>query len=403
VAIVRFPSEPRYLVRPGPSDHILLDRLLSPDLFSGPVKLDGMVVEAPHVGLYRDFRGKLDMSAMVLVDPQAYRLQRESCAEHPGLQKLPYADPEGPFDPTRFDDPNSIAEFVKQVLDHQHQMGVTSYVAPAFFVDSTTSPWVTVNAKLLHETRTQAGSKVFATVCGNYSAFCGSAGASTSLESISEAGVEGVLVLLSPMQARGDGPSKLANYLRFLAELGECCPNVIACRQPAFGLAYMALGVSGFDSGIATAERFDYSGLTRSLAAKQRSGPSRNGPRPRRRMVYIPHCLQLCPTRSPRVSFSTSGVAGSFVCEEPCCGHNISGALTNYREHFIYSRLKEVAVMRGKPLRWRQEHFGQQLVASRQMADKVTTAFPNLPISMFRHLDVWSRVVAGVTPKPVAV
>jgi len=378
-----------------------LDRLLSPDLFSGPLKFDGVVVEAPHVGLYRDLRVKIDKSSMVLVDPQAYRLQRESCGELPALQKLPYAPAKGTLGATRFDDP--VSDFVKQVLDYQQQLGVTSYVAPAFFVDSTGSQWASVNTKLLQETRSQAGSKVFATVCGSFSAFCGTPDATASIESISAAGVEGVLVLVSPIQARGDSPSKLTNYLRLLGNLSDCCANVIASRQPAFGLACMALGVAGFDSGIGTAERFDYAGLTRSRAEHERPSESPNGARPRKRMVYLPQLLTVVPHSVAETIFSTSGVAGSFVCEEPCCGHNIAGALTNYREHFIYSRLKEVAVMRGKPRSWRQEHFGQQLIASRQMADKVTAAFPDLPISMFRHLDVWSRVVAGVTAKSMAV
>lgn len=122
MSFVSLPSEPPYLLRPGPSDHLLLDRLLSPDLFSGPVKLDGLVIDAPHLGLYRDLRDKIDKSSMVLVDPQVYRLQCESCREHPGLQKLPYAPGEGTLNAARFDDPKSVSVFVKQVLDQQQQL-----------------------------------------------------------------------------------------------------------------------------------------------------------------------------------------------------------------------------------------------------------------------------------------
>ena len=49
MAIAVLNRESKYLIRPAPTDHLLLDRLLTPDLFAEPIRPDGLIFEAPHI------------------------------------------------------------------------------------------------------------------------------------------------------------------------------------------------------------------------------------------------------------------------------------------------------------------------------------------------------------------
>jgi len=391
VNIVNAGSHSRWFLRPGTGEHALLDRLLTPDLFSGALNLEGLILDAPRIPAYGDVRKKLPLTTAVIVDPQVYRLQKSSCADHRGLTKLGYYPDGNPLGAESFLSPAFTAEFVSKVLDEQHAIQPTSYVAPAFYVDSSSPAWAEVNTRLLQETLRQVGQKVFATLCGSYATLCRTVDPGPIAQSISLRGVEGVLVLVSPLTALTDSSTKLANYLRLLKSLRSTGLEVVACRQPAFGLGCMALGVSGFDCGIGTAERFDFASLTRPV----RMAVARTDGKPaRKKSVYLPQVLTSVRSAVADAIFSTSGVAGSFVCNQGCCRDNIKTAIARSREHFLYTRSWEVNEMKSLSMGWRYEHFNQTLVAARQMAEKILRAFPGSPHTQFRHLDTWSGVLA---------
>ena len=231
---------------------------------------------------------------------------------------------EGRFTPADFETDSAVADFVSHVLKPQQESRVSSYVAPGFYLESLESPWRDINSKLLRETRKQAGVNVLATLCGSYSGLCGSAGAADVVGFISKFSVEGILVLISPLRPIDDGPTKLTKYVRLLERLAQSFGSVIACRQPAFGLGCMALGIAGFDSGIAAGEQFDYASLMRRQAkpVEHASDPSKAN-FVRKRTVYLSQLLTRVPFDVAQSILSTSGVAGSFVCREPCCRHNL--------------------------------------------------------------------------------
>jgi len=181
------------------------------------------------------------------------------------------------------------------------------------------------------------------------------------------------------------------------AALARAATEVVACRQPAFGLGCMALAASGFDSGIGTTERFDFTTLTRP-SPKDATG-SRPGRGGRRGTIYLPQLTTSVPYPVADAILSVSGLTGSFVCTEPCCRDNVRDVLHKGREHFVYSRLREIRDLKRRPSEWRAEQFSQCLIVSRQMSEKVLRAFPDGPVTTFRYLDVWSRVMAAATDK----
>jgi hypothetical protein len=388
MTIVRLHGEPRYFLRPGATDHHILDTLLTPDMFSDPIRLDGVLLESPHANAFADARAKLPRGTQVLVDPQVYRFQRSTYQEHPSLSDLPYYPVDSALEPEQFKDNRFVSKFVRAVLDVQDAITATDFVVPGFYVDDPDSPWQWVNEALLSETRRQAGGSLYATLCGSYTTLCKPGGATAVAQRLGESGAEGVLLLASPFAAIAASPTKLLNYLLLLKQLDEAGLAVIAGRQPAFGLGCMAFGIAGFDSGVATAERFDYAALTRTR--KTSSGKQKRPARKRR--IYLDPLLTSVPYSVAEQIFSTSGLAGSFVCREPCCRDGLNGALLRSRDHFIYTRLREVDDLRGRPREWRAEHFRQKLEASRQMALKVARALPEARPDGFRHLEIWLRV-----------
>lgn len=388
MSIVRFDREPRYFLRPGANDHNVVDTLLTRDMFSEPIRLDGVLLESPHAKAFADARAKLPDDTQVLVDPQAYRFQRSTCGEHPSLFELPYYPLDNTLTPEQFRDHQFTSKFVRAVLDVQDAIHATDFVAPGFYVDEPDSAWQSVNEALLNETLRQAGGPVYATLCGSYTALCKPGSATAMAERLGESGAQGVLLLVSPFAATTASPTKLMNYLLLLRQLDDTGLAVIASKQPAFGLGCMAFGIAGFDSGVATAERFDYAGLTRS----KKTGSSSQKRPARKRRIYLDQLLTSVPYPVAEKIFSTSGLAGSFVCRQPCCRDGLNGALLRSREHFIYARLQEVEDLRSRPREWRAEDFRQRLEASRQMGLKVVRALPEAPSDGFRHLGVWLRV-----------
>src|SRR5687767_2560332 len=106
--------EPRFLLRPGPTDRVLLDRLLTPDLFTDAVKLDGLLIDAPLVSAYSDLRPRLGEDSLILVDPQAYRLQHESFLDQPSLNRLPYSPAGRTLTPRDYEDQTFVSQFVRE-------------------------------------------------------------------------------------------------------------------------------------------------------------------------------------------------------------------------------------------------------------------------------------------------
>jgi hypothetical protein len=385
--IVTIQPEPRLLVRPGANDHKLLDRLLTPGMFENPIHLDGIVIEAPHRKFLAELREKLTRDTMVLVDPQVYRLQADTWREHPRLTALNYSPKDGPITWDQFRDSTFLTYFVRSVLEAQDQLKPTHYIAPAFYMPTLDSPWRTVNEKLTRETLAQTGGRVYASLCGSYSALCQKPESRASASQSVPLEVEGVFVLISPFSAYSASQSKLKSYLGLLELLRQRHASVYASHQPAFGLGCMAFGVSGFDTGIGGMETFDYARLVR----HQRPKESRGEKGGRKKTFYVERLLTHLPAGLLKDALPTA-FNGLVGCGRACCQHSqTNGIDLRYREHFIYTRLDEVAQLRRLPPEWRREEFRERVVQARRLADRVLRDVPGLPPERFAHLNSWDR------------
>ncbi len=319
--------QPGYYVRIG-RDQKTIDRLLSAPVRLGgrPLPLEGVVFDSPHVKDSARLRESLPSDCRVFVDPQVYRMQEASSLEIAALNSLPYSPQERPYEIEDFDD-LTVSSFVQSVLDFQTAARVTSYLAPAFYLPNRSSPWRDVNARLLRESIRQVGTGIFATLCGATETLrdVGLAG------EISTSGAEGVYLLISPFAPLADSVSKMVDYLRLTGQLWQAGVEVVAARQPAFGLGLLALGIASFDSGIAQAEDFNYRNLVRKRAVRP-DGSSGEG-KPRR--VYFSDLMTTVSADAAAMVLETPALRSLLSCDRFCCEYAPDRVLVRPQEHFL--------------------------------------------------------------------
>ncbi len=178
--------------------------------------------------------------------------------------------------------------------------------------------------------------------------------------------------------------------------------NIVAARQPAFGLVQLALDIAGFDSGIAQSEGFDFPSLMR--RAKQPNMRGQGSGRARR--VYFGDLLtSLSPSLANRI-LAQPGLRSSFACSGPCCRERLSDAVLSARDHFLWGRMKEIQEMRAIAPSLRPRFLANKLSRAAQLSKKVLRAFPDESLD-FSHLANWSSaleatasVVSGKERRP---
>jgi len=401
---------PRYLVRASQADHKLIERLLSPGLWTPGLPLEGIVLDAAQADRLGEqlqanpLKAALaDRPIQILLDHQVYRL---TDGQHrlPALARLPYSrntlmshGEAGGYSPSDFSDHRFVTRFVQAVFDYQSRLGVTDYTAPAFFVSANDSAWFTVNESLRRESVQQAGTFLYGTICVNLRSVI-----QELFESLGRGRVSGVYVLVSPFNATRASVGKLLRFTELLKELRLRGLNVVAARQPAFGLVQLALDIAGFDSGIAQSEGFDFPSLVRRVTQPKKRGRGSG----RARRVYFGDLLtSLSPSLANRI-FAQPGLRSSFACNGPCCRERLSDAVLSARDHFLWGRMNEIQELRAIAPSLRPRFLANKLSRAAQLSKKILRAFPDESLD-FSHLVNWSSaleatasVVSGEERRP---
>jgi hypothetical protein len=371
---------------------------MSPGLLNGgrTLNLDGIVLDAPHADRFSQaLKGSplreaiQDKPVQIIVDNQAYRLTDGSRTTD-ALANLPYTRAAITGDESRGYVPDDFTSdmvhaVVKSVLEFQSAVGVTDYTAPAFYVDRPDSPWADVNHSLLKESRNQAGTFLYATFCGSHQALC----ESDAVSAIAESGALGAYVLASPLDARRNSIVKLVKYIEMLSEMKLRGLSVIAARQPAFGLLLLAAGISGFDGGIAQSETFDFKTVVRDVKKDESGKNTRGG---RQRPVYSPALLTSIPRELAARVLETPGMRSVLRCDQPCCRDSLANAVTASREHFVWSRAKEIEDIRSSHPALRTRHVVGKLNNAHQNGARLARAYQSDNLN-FDHLERWSSVL----------
>lgn len=389
----------RYLIRPGQDDHRELERLMTPGYWQKqPAAIDGVVLDAPFAHRLGEplkvdplRQAVTDSSTLLLVDLHSCRLAEGNWRPE-AVDQLPYSarsllgESKDGFTPRDFDNDALVRRFVRSALEFQSRLSASDYIAPSFYLDGQTSEWNVPNERILRESIRQAGTFVHASFCGSLSAIETSPFVVNICEHAASA-----YVLVSPMNARDSSVTKLLRFVKGLERFKDHGISVIAGRQPAFGLSLMALGISGFDSGLAHVESFDYRSTVRETK-RTRTGGRRGG---KSRPVYSSKLMtNLAPQQFDRL-MGLPGMRGDLSCTGFCCRDNMTDAIQAAREHFVWSRLEEISQLREVSPAGRVRYVSEKLAGAHQLAKRVQRLVPEMDWS-FQHLDNWSRVTEVV-------
>lgn len=279
-------------------------------------------------------------------DPATNRLPYTVFSETTGVRELPYA-PVDETTPLQVKDLQSISEvkdFVKSVIEHQNEYGVSEFVAPFFYAVNPDDEWSSINIQLLKESiryRDENYPKVplWGGVCIGVEDLYKDEIANKILNRYVRVAPDGFLVYGDSIGAGSSNIVQLTHYSRLLLKLQDSAKvPVVAARTGTFGLILMCLGLSGASSGLAALESFGQNLLSES------KGDYGIDPR-----YYVPSLLSFI-SLPKGVTLKLKDVYGSSIKEILNCGCsscvNLSelSSLSNkqVKLHFLEKRKEEL-------------------------------------------------------------
>lgn len=391
-------TSPRYFPRLTENDTKPLERALAgASLFDDGVELDGVLVEAAYAVREPEALDHLrNQRVPVLIDPQSLRFCTSTYLTNGRLGALPYM-PATPLTPASSE--SDREHFVADVLRFQQKAGAAAYLVPSPPLQDEPG-WEELHYDLTRRTvaangREVDGRELVALLAPARSALRRPHDFASRLLDLPIAAAHVQPLTLDPTK---DSVDKLAQVWTFCNQIEEAGLPVIAGRVGAFGLVLQALGVSGFESGIGTAERYSWADQVRAPTLKEDGKTSGGGSTKR---IYLSQLLTTLPATVAKALLRLEGVRGRLVCDLGCCRHAGQPGLEDRRgEHYLFSRAHEVEQLRALPTtNFRLHDVHQKLLAARDLASVARRglndlADPEAPAPSFTHLDTWLSLLA---------
>jgi eukaryotic-like serine/threonine-protein kinase len=306
----------------------------------------------------------------VAIDPETHRLSRSDFTYTESLRALPYVkQPLMPWHHRDLVSDQRCRSFVRTVLDHEHDLGATIYVAPYFYVSDleTDRPWVMTNARMVIEARRylrELGEKqpLWAVICTDAEALCREEVQHNLVTLYSTEEVDGFWFLINFDELTVNAV-QLTSYLATLLRFRRLRKPVIAGRVGSLGLGMCAVGVTGFSSGMTTQENFAWSYFTQ--RAQISGGQQR---------FYVEELLQHVSFDVARTILS-SGWEARHRCTCPSCAGKMLDDQLQWqaaREHFLYIRSRQIDYLGAADPSSRVELFREMVRAAQQEASGLT-------------------------------
>jgi eukaryotic-like serine/threonine-protein kinase len=325
-----------------------------------------------------------------VIDPVTYRLAYSTFAQTLGLVKLPYVlDPNSILTPAVLQTLQVQQQYVKACLDWQLQWGPNSLLAPFHFARDLNSPWIDIDIKLLEESiayRSSVSSDlpVYAGLCLNLEAYTVGANRDALLNRYSRARADGYYFLADAFDERVTNPLVIRAYLELLLLFKQMGKPIMAGRVGTLGLGFLAAGVDGASSGIASLASFSES----TLLANRTKGYDMT------KKYYMPGMMLTLPIEMAKDILSDSRNA-ALICSCPFCKGSPDNLELVSKQHFLSARMTEVEELNGLPdsakrIEWFlgriSDAIGRCEAVRRQ---QIVT----LQAGYYAHLKVWQQVL----------
>lgn len=366
-------------VRAGRRDNLVIEELVAPA--SAGVQLGrrvpfrGVVVDAPTAVAQPHLREAAEAAGLpFIVDPLTTLLQDVQARDN-SWATLPFAHPEL-MTPVDLESGAMQDELIDRSVRFQLENGASVITPPYFYAKDTADPWFAIQvssnrrtaAYLAQERISVPVAPVLAASLRRFGTHASwAAGVDTFMDSIDGMNVRHVGLALSASRAQnGDTEDRISAYLSTVAHMSSRVP-VMAWRQGQYGLAAVAAGAMGYQTGPGTDERCDLPNLARNRRPKPTDAvPTTFGTT---KFVYSSLFGRSFPERVVEALLANRHLRGTLVCPDAsCCPDGASSMVDSWRQHALRSRgrqLEEVSSMPGTA--WRLNAIASQ-------ADQAATA-----------------------------
>lgn len=364
-------------VRAGRRDNLLIDELTAPASagvqLGRRVPFKGIVVDATTAVVQPDLADAAEAAGLpFMVDPLTPLLQDMQAPDN-AWAALPFAQPE----PMTASDLASGAmqdELIDRSIRFQIENGASVVTPPYFYAKDLADPWFAVQissnrrtaAYLAQENITLPVAPVLAANLRTFGVQTSwSLGVDEFIASVQDMNVRHVGLAFSASRAKnGDTEDRLSAYLGTVAHLAGKAP-IMAWRQGHYGLAAIAAGAMGYQTGPGTDERCDLANFARSRRPKT-EGSSGFGTT---RFIYAELFGRSFPEKVAATMLENRQLKASLVCiDSRCCPDGSSSMLDHWRQHALRSRARQLDEIRQMPdAAWRLNKIATQ-------ADRAATA-----------------------------
>ena len=269
----------------------------------------GLVIDAPTAVAQPALRQAAQGAGLpLIVDPLTHLIQDEQ-VPNKGWAALNFADPHA-FSADHFFDDSTLVPLVQKSLAFQLDQGASILVPPYFYAKPPTDPWFRVQLAANRKAAEYlAGERINLPVApifvGSLKSFGAQrywdTGVDEFLRSLANLNVRYVPVALSSSRAKnGDTEDRLGAYMATVRHVGAAAP-VIAWRQGQYGLAAVAAGAVGYQTGLGIDERCDFAQLSRARRPNRLVRRSKNEDAP----AHLPE-----PLWSQRIGAGCAGADG---------------------------------------------------------------------------------------------
>lgn len=370
-------------IRPDRQDTRVVEDLLAPGggprLVGGSSGVAGVVVDATTAYDRPEFSEAAAASGVpALVDPLTFGLQTTPSPTSP-FSRLPYARSASarPAD-------LELGRVVDDVLEYEVSHGATAVILPYFHVREAGDGWATLAIQALDVAASRRdamslGLGSMAVLSGNRRALSSPAGlrfVDQFASVATNAGAQTLAVCVSPSGGTDDSYDGVARLATVLERAGRSGLPVIAWRQGAYGLAMVASGAAGYESGIGQGEATDVVGVQSRIRTHEAPMARREFMR-QRRAVYLPVFHRSVPFKAAKVLLADARVQGELICDVPGCCPTAADTLGRQRHHAVRARAHQLAELAGQPTRWRLQYMLQGLataIGSARRANEVLAA-----------------------------
>lgn len=316
-----------------------------------------------------------DNCRVLIIDPVTHAFTYQGFVEKPTYRNLPYAPTEPISATLLLQNPESLSQFTRSVLEFQHQNRTGVLIAPYFYARDLDDARLTANWRMIAEAASlrefiSPELPLYAWVCVGSMIMQSPAQVSEVARLYHEQPVNGYFITVENFDDRYMSAESLLGLARFIEILRED-KDVFPCSIASFGQVLTALGANGFSAGIGWLETFREVNLQPSRAGFAADRV------PRAQYYYIPELLSYVHPDDLATIFSeepgNETMRTNYMCDCDACASGLPNRADTERKkrHFITRRQREMQELSQVPSDERPQYIRDRLQLALELASVI--------------------------------